>query len=141
MFVGFADAEGQGDRGLRYDSMLVTTVMTTSKVIIFNWRGATQKQAMLSLLGAIAEAARALKVGSSADVGGGAAGGGGAAALVSARRTLLAAATERVCQVKFQCVFVAFLYFVLSFRCLRRATPFRNLFEKVVGMFKDLFLL
>ena len=48
--------------------------------------------------------------------------GAGAAALVSARGTLLAAATERVCQVKFQCVFVAFPYFVLSFRCLRRAT-------------------
>ena len=74
MFVGFADAEGQGDRGLRYDSTLVTTVMTTSKVIIFNWRGATQKQAMLSLLGAIAEAARAL------DVGGGGGSCGGATA-------------------------------------------------------------
>mgnify|MGYP004358894803 CR=1 FL=1 len=31
MYVAFADAEGQGDRGMRYDSTLVTTVMTTSK--------------------------------------------------------------------------------------------------------------
>ena len=36
-FVGFVDAEGQGDRDVTYDSELVCPILLLSKVVIFIW--------------------------------------------------------------------------------------------------------
>ena len=127
----------------------VTRRRRSGAAVAARWRGGSvsQQGGECQRAGSAAAAAARrrgrsmLERGGECQPGVGSGAGAGAAALVSARGTLLAAATERVCQVKFQCVFVAFPYFVLSFRCLRRATLFRNPFEKVVGVFKNLFLL
>jgi GR25 family glycosyltransferase involved in LPS biosynthesis len=56
--VGFVDVEGQGDRDVGYDTMLVSPVLLAAKVVIFNWRGGVEKDSMLQKLGCLAWAAR-----------------------------------------------------------------------------------
>ncbi|EQC36373.1 hypothetical protein SDRG_06477 [Saprolegnia diclina VS20] len=58
MKVGFVDAEGQGDRDITYDSRLVSPVLLTSKVVIFNWKDSLQADRMLNLLAVLAKAAQ-----------------------------------------------------------------------------------
>ena len=103
-------------------------------------RGECQRAGSAAAAAARRRSRSMLERGGECQRGGGSGAGAGAAALVSARGTLLAAATERVCQVKFQCVFVASPYFVLNLRCLRRAIPFRNPLREVAGVSKDLSL-
>jgi hypothetical protein len=57
-FVGFVDAEGQGDRDVTYDSELVCPILLLSKVVIFNWKGDLQKDLILQTLGIMCRAAK-----------------------------------------------------------------------------------
>ncbi|OQR87881.1 hypothetical protein ACHHYP_07924 [Achlya hypogyna] len=73
MLVGFVDAEGQGDRDITCttlalsgyrdsmlvdDSRLVSPVLLSSKVVIFNWKDSLQADRMLNLLAVLAKAAQ-----------------------------------------------------------------------------------
>jgi hypothetical protein len=48
-FIGFVDAEGQGDRDVNYDATLVCPILLASKCVIFNWKGDLQKGSFVSL--------------------------------------------------------------------------------------------
>jgi hypothetical protein len=56
--VGFVDAEGQGDRDMAYDTVLVSPVLLTSKVVVFNWKGGVERDTILNKLGVLAWAAK-----------------------------------------------------------------------------------
>ncbi|KAG3199883.1 hypothetical protein PC128_g4993 [Phytophthora cactorum] len=60
--VGFVDAEGQGDRDITYDSRLVSPVLLSSKVVIFNWKDSLQADRMLNLLAVLARAAQGIEL-------------------------------------------------------------------------------
>lgn len=88
MLVGFVDAEGQGDRDitcalrsvglcvwvlmadqsfisttqLADDSRLVSPVLLTSKVVIFNWKDSLQADRILNLLAVLARAAQGIEL-------------------------------------------------------------------------------
>eukprot|EP01039_Chlorochromonas_danica_P007986 gene7986-8808_t len=57
-FVGFVDAEGQGDKDVSYDANLICPILLTSKCVIFNWKGDLQKNYILSTLGIMTRAAQ-----------------------------------------------------------------------------------
>ena len=56
--LGFVDAEGMGDQGEKYDTLLFTPVLLHCKCVIFNWMGGVEKDAMLQLLFTLANAAK-----------------------------------------------------------------------------------
>ncbi|TMW60715.1 hypothetical protein Poli38472_000757 [Pythium oligandrum] len=60
--VGFVDAEGQGDRDITYDSRLVSPVLLSSKVVIFNWKDSLQADRILNLLAVLARAAQGIEL-------------------------------------------------------------------------------
>ncbi|POM63551.1 Guanylate-binding protein [Phytophthora palmivora] len=60
--VGFVDAEGQGDRDITYDSRLVSPVLLSSKVVLFNWKDSLQADRMLNLLAVLARAAQGIEL-------------------------------------------------------------------------------
>ncbi|KAG2527593.1 hypothetical protein BBO99_00003804 [Phytophthora kernoviae] len=62
MHIGFVDAEGQGDRDITYDSRLVSPVLLSSKVVIFNWKDSLQADRMLNLLAVLARAAQGIEL-------------------------------------------------------------------------------
>ena len=74
--VAFVDAEGQGDRDVNYDARLASPVLVSSRVVIFNWKDALQRDRIIQALGVVVKAAANVDVGSGTD-GGGARGGGG----------------------------------------------------------------
>ena len=47
LVVGFVDAEGQGDKGMRYDLKLTSAPLLLSNTVIFNWKGGMQKHEIL----------------------------------------------------------------------------------------------
>merc|ERR1712147_367091 len=55
--VGFCDAEGQGDRDVRYDARLVCPALLASRCVIFNWKDSLQKDRILNQLGVMVRAA------------------------------------------------------------------------------------
>jgi len=55
--LGWVDAEGQGAEDNAYDTMLALPLLLTSKVILFNHKGAPTVSDMLSRLGVLARAA------------------------------------------------------------------------------------
>jgi hypothetical protein len=55
--VGFVDVEGQGDKDGTHDTMLALPLLVTSKVVLFNHKGAPTVNDMLSKLGVLARAA------------------------------------------------------------------------------------
>lgn len=55
--VGFVDVEGQGAEDNTYDTMLALPLLMTSKIILFNHKGAPTVSDMLSRLGVLARAA------------------------------------------------------------------------------------
>jgi len=57
MNVGFVDVEGQGAEDGTYDTMLALPLLLTSKVVLFNHKGAPTVTDMLSKLGVLARAA------------------------------------------------------------------------------------
>jgi hypothetical protein len=57
-FVGFMDAEGQGDKDITYDARLICPALLASKCVIFNWKGDLQKDHILSTLGIMTRAAK-----------------------------------------------------------------------------------
>ena len=77
MLVGFADAEGQGDKGEDYEAKLMTSVLMVSRVNIFNWHGKTQKSSILKRVGALAHARKQLRLSPQSSAS--AAGAGGSA--------------------------------------------------------------
>lgn len=60
--IGFVDAEGQGDRDITYDSRLVSPVLLSSKVVIFNWKDSLQADRILNLLAVLARAAQGIEL-------------------------------------------------------------------------------
>ncbi|KAG6586887.1 Guanylate-binding protein [Phytophthora cinnamomi] len=62
LHVGFVDAEGQGDRDITYDSRLVSPVLLSSKVVLFNWKDSLQADRMLNLLAVLARAAQGIEL-------------------------------------------------------------------------------
>lgn len=61
--IGFLDAEGQGDKGIDYDTILTAPLLLVSKVTIFNWMGSVAKDELLQKLGVLADAARKIQIG------------------------------------------------------------------------------
>ena len=55
--VGFCDAEGQGDRDVRYDARLVCPALLASRCVVFNWKDSLQKDRILNQLGVMVKAA------------------------------------------------------------------------------------
>jgi hypothetical protein len=55
--VGFVDVEGQGAEDGTYDTMLALPLLLTSRVVLFNHKGAPTVNDMLSRLGVLARAA------------------------------------------------------------------------------------
>ncbi len=55
--IGFVDVEGQGAEDGTYDTMLALPLLLTSKVVLFNHKGAPTISHMLSQLGVLARAA------------------------------------------------------------------------------------
>jgi len=55
--IGFVDVEGQGAEDGMYDTMLALPLLLTSKVVLFNHKGAPTVTDMLSKLGVLARAA------------------------------------------------------------------------------------
>jgi hypothetical protein len=55
--VGFVDVEGQGDQDGTHDTMLALPLLVTSKVVLFNHKGAPTVNDMLVKLGVLARAA------------------------------------------------------------------------------------
>ena len=51
----FVDTEGQGDKDVESDATLLTPVILLSKVILFNWKGALQKNQILNELAILVE--------------------------------------------------------------------------------------
>jgi hypothetical protein len=47
LVVGFVDAEGQGDKGMKYDLKLTSAPLLLSNTVIFNWKGGMQKHEIL----------------------------------------------------------------------------------------------
>eukprot|EP01046_Picozoa_sp_COSAG06_P002368 COSAG06_NODE_83_length_25105_cov_69.740913_11_plen_310_part_00 len=47
LVVGFVDAEGQGDKGMKYDLKLMSAPVLLSPIVIFNWKGGMQKHEIL----------------------------------------------------------------------------------------------
>lgn len=74
MNLGFVDVEGQGAEDGTYDTMLALPLLVTSKVVLFNHKGAPTVTDMLSKLGVLARAADYIDL----DDGEGKAGGGDA---------------------------------------------------------------
>eukprot|EP00937_MAST-01D_sp_MAST-1D-sp2_P003750 g3750.t1 len=60
--VGFVDVEGQGVESTEYDMLLVTPALLLSKVLLLNWKGSAQPDAILSLLGVLADAAESINL-------------------------------------------------------------------------------
>lgn len=61
--LGFVDVEGQGDRDITYDTMLALPLLLTSKIVLFNHKGAPHVSDMLSKLGVLARAAEYIELG------------------------------------------------------------------------------
>ena len=76
--VAFVDAEGQGDRDVNYDARLASPVLLSSRVVLFNWKDALQRDRIIQALGVVVKAAANIDVGSDTD-GDGARGGGNGA--------------------------------------------------------------
>lgn len=55
--VGFVDVEGQGDQDGTHDTMLALPLLVTSKIVLFNHKGAPTVSDMLVKLGVLARAA------------------------------------------------------------------------------------
>lgn len=64
--LGFLDAEGQGDKGIDYDTVLTAPLLLVSKVSIFNWLGSIAKDELLQNLGVLADAACKIQLGEQA---------------------------------------------------------------------------
>jgi hypothetical protein len=62
MLLGFMDAEGQGDKGLKNDISLITPVLLLSKVVLLNWKGAVEKDSILQLLRLLVRCAQRVMV-------------------------------------------------------------------------------
>eukprot|EP01036_Dinobryon_divergens_P028374 gene28374-37307_t len=60
-YVGFVDAEGQGDRGVSYDVSLVCPLLLVANIVIFNWSGRPAKNDILDKLMILTYAAKMLK--------------------------------------------------------------------------------
>jgi len=65
--VGFVDVEGQGAEDGTYDTMLALPLLMTSKVVLFNHKGAPTVSDMLSKLGVLARAADYIDLGADED--------------------------------------------------------------------------
>jgi len=63
IMVGFVDVEGQGDAGEAHDTLLALPLLLTSKVVLFNHKGAPTVGAMLEKLGVLARAAQKVRSG------------------------------------------------------------------------------
>lgn len=61
--VGFVDVEGQGDAGEAHDTLLALPLLLTSKVVLFNHKGAPTVGHMLEKLGVLARAAQKVRSG------------------------------------------------------------------------------
>eukprot|EP00457_Paulinella_chromatophora_P001921 gb/GEZN01001923.1/.p1 GENE.gb/GEZN01001923.1/~~gb/GEZN01001923.1/.p1 ORF type:complete len:672 (+),score=109.52 gb/GEZN01001923.1/:59-2074(+) len=61
--LGFVDVEGQGAEDGTYDTMLALPLLLTSRVVLFNHKGAPTVSDMLSKLGVLARAAEYIDVG------------------------------------------------------------------------------
>lgn len=64
---GFVDVEGQGDKDGTYDTILALPLLVTSKVVLFNHKGAPTVSDMLSKLGVLARAAEYIDLGDDLD--------------------------------------------------------------------------
>ena len=53
----FVDTEGQGDKDVESDIILLTPILLLSKVILFNWKGGMQKDRILNELAILVEVA------------------------------------------------------------------------------------
>jgi len=62
-YIGFVDVEGQGAEDGTYDTMLALPLLLTSKVVLFNHKGAPTVSDMLSKLGVLARAAEYIDLG------------------------------------------------------------------------------
>ena len=60
--IGFVDVEGQGAEDSQYDTMLALPLLLTSKVILFNHKGAPTVNEMLTRLGVLARAAEYIDI-------------------------------------------------------------------------------
>jgi hypothetical protein len=56
--VGFVDVEGQGDKGVVYDTQLVSPLLCVSKAVLYNWIGRPAKDSILTKLRCLADAAK-----------------------------------------------------------------------------------
>lgn len=65
--IGWVDVEGQGAEDNSYDTMLALPLLLTSKVCLFNHKGAPTVSDMLSKLGVLARAAEYIDVGESSE--------------------------------------------------------------------------
>lgn len=63
LMVGFVDVEGQGDAGEQYDTLLALPLLLTSKVVLFNHKGAPTVSHMLERLGVLARGAQKVRAG------------------------------------------------------------------------------
>jgi len=61
--VGFVDVEGQGAEDGTYDTLLALPLLVTSKIVLFNHKGAPTVSHMLSQLGVLARAAEYIDLG------------------------------------------------------------------------------
>lgn len=63
LLLGFVDVEGQGDAGERHDTLLSLPLLLTSRVVLFNHKGAPTVSHMLERLGVLARAAQKVQSG------------------------------------------------------------------------------